>query len=228
MFPKGEHPTNLDEEDEWDLKLEKVEIGTELTDRLKIKIKNNFKRFVQTYKIKAHSKEARRQRGKRDEDDERDDDDDDASLHLYKVRLKDMCRDGRRMLLVSICQRDILYLEWFSLCAAAGGENCCLSGHIFSDFQHLYSTPECANLAWWVSQTPAKILPVLQEAAKEMCLDLYETFNRDTEEEDVHIAFEGFPVTDPIRKLRNENLNQLVTCDAVVTRRTQVIDRHRS
>lgn len=81
--------------------------------------------------------------------------------------------------------------------------------------------PVCANLAWWLSQFPAKMLPLLDEAAHRMCKQEFQAFSRDKDEH-VHVAVNGFPCSDSIRRLRNENLNQFITLQAVVTRRTQV------
>lgn len=93
-------------------------------------------------------------------------------------------------------------------------------------FDDIYRTIDCTNLAWWISQFPTKILPLLNEALREECRLVGESFDRDGGgASDVHVAIDQFPVTDPLRKLRIDHLNQFVTVEAVVTRRTQVFNK---
>ncbi|CAD7937644.1 unnamed protein product [Amoebophrya sp. A25] len=194
--PAGSNSFDGTDQD-WDLRYEKVEKGTDLGDRLKKKIQNNFKHFIRTFQTKklvtgAGRQQRRFRKGAMDDEDSDEEEQDAEMEYRYIIRMREMCNDGKRTFVVN--------------------------------FQHLYAKPECANVAWWLSQFPSRILPEFDVAATEMCKDVYEAFARDKEEV-VHVAIEGFPCSDSIRKLRNEHLNQFTTCEAVVTRRTQVFNQ---
>ena len=75
-------------------------------------------------------------------------------------------------------------------------------------------------LAHWISDFPAKVLPLLHETALELARERYEVYKANNRE--VSVRVENFPVTDHIRDLRGFHMNKLVNISGVVTKRTSV------
>ncbi|CAD7922912.1 unnamed protein product [Amoebophrya sp. A120] len=189
----GTNAASYQEDGDWDLKHEKLDKASDMTDRLGHKIRENFKFFIRTFQSPRQVVDMKKKKGE-DSDSEEDDDkrDDEKMEYTYVERVKQMVTKGKRTLIV--------------------------------DFRHLYGKPECANLAWWLSQFPAKVLPLLNEAVSKLCVEEYKAHGRDKDEE-VWVSISSFPCSDSIRKFRNEHLNNFVTCEAVITRRTQVFNQ---
>ena len=75
-------------------------------------------------------------------------------------------------------------------------------------------------LASWISEFPAKILPVLHETCLNLVKELYEVYKGNNRE--VCVRIENFPVHDHIRNLRGFHMNKLVNISGVITKRGSV------
>ena len=76
-------------------------------------------------------------------------------------------------------------------------------------------------LAQWIADYPAKVLPLLHEAALGLVKDRYDVYKNPSRE--VFVRVEGFPVKDHIRDLRGFHMNRLVNISGVITKRTSVL-----
>lgn len=75
-------------------------------------------------------------------------------------------------------------------------------------------------LAYFLTNTPAKMLEIFDEVALSAILLWYSAYERIHSE--VHVRISDFPVNSSLRDLRRADLNNLVRVTGVVTRRTGV------
>ncbi|KAJ5072865.1 DNA helicase [Anaeramoeba ignava] len=76
------------------------------------------------------------------------------------------------------------------------------------------------KLAMWVADSPMEILPIFDEAAYKVFLEMFESYEQIQPE--VHVRISDFPLHDSLRDLRQHHLNTLIKVTGVVTRRTNV------
>merc|ERR1719253_1570172 len=94
--------------------------------------------------------------------------------------------------------------------------------HLDVAFTHLQQWSP--NLALWISEDPAKILPILNETLMSEAERKFETYRnlRATDENQLRVAIHSFPLGEPIRELCTKHLNKLVYVNGVVTKRSVV------
>merc|ERR1719253_1770441 len=94
--------------------------------------------------------------------------------------------------------------------------------HLDVSFVHLQQWSP--NLALWISEEPAKILPILNETLLSEAERKFETYRliRATDENELRVAIHSFPLGEPIRELCTKHLNKLVNVTGVVTKRSVV------
>ncbi|TDZ35168.1 DNA replication licensing factor mcm2 [Colletotrichum spinosum] len=85
-------------------------------------------------------------------------------------------------------------------------------------YEHLSKAK--ASLAYFLANAPADVLPLFDEVAMDVVLLYYPDY--DAIHSEIHVRFYDLPVTFTIRKLRQLQLNSLVTVSGVVTKRTGV------
>jgi len=80
------------------------------------------------------------------------------------------------------------------------------------------------NLALWIAEEPAKILPILNETLLSEAERKFETYQnlRATDENELRVAVHSFPLGEPIRELNTKHLNKLVNVNGVITKRSVV------
>jgi len=94
--------------------------------------------------------------------------------------------------------------------------------HLDVNFNHIQQwSPQ---LALWISDTPMRILPILNETLMNEAERKFGTYRqiRATDENELRVAVHGFPVHEQIRELRCTHLNRLVNIHGVVTKRSRV------
>merc|ERR1719379_3079481 len=94
--------------------------------------------------------------------------------------------------------------------------------HLDVSFVHLQQWSP--NLALWIAEEPAKILPILNETLLSEAERKFETYQnlRATDENELRVAIHSFPLGEPIRELNTKHLNKLVNVEGVVTKRSVV------
>lgn len=85
-------------------------------------------------------------------------------------------------------------------------------------FLHLVESK--AILAYFLANSPASMLPILDEVAFDVILLYYPSYDRIHPE--IHVRIADLPSKSNLRELRQANLNSLVRVGGVVTRRTGV------
>jgi DNA replication licensing factor MCM2 len=85
----------------------------------------------------------------------------------------------------------------------------------YNDFSRLYP-----QLAIWLAEEPALILPVFDQVAMEVLEELYPDYK--SIHEQVFVRVKDLPVEDKLRALRQNDLNSLIKIGGVVTKRTTV------
>lgn len=93
----------------------------------------------------------------------------------------------------------------------------------YVEFGHMWRHKEHVNLSYFICIKPEGILPLLDQAVLELCMDRFETYRDEAMQ--VKVSIEKFPKGEPIRKLRYNNINQMVCAEAVITRRGQVFNQ---
>jgi DNA replication licensing factor MCM2 len=86
-------------------------------------------------------------------------------------------------------------------------------------FNHL--SAKFPTLAIWLAEEPELILPIFNEVAKEITLEIfpeYENIHRE-----IFIRVRDLPVEDRLRDLRQIHLNALIKIRGVVVKRTNVM-----
>ena len=78
-------------------------------------------------------------------------------------------------------------------------------------------------LAFWVADYPSFVLPVFNEAAWEVVLDMFPNYGGVHAE--VYVRISELPVQESIRDIRQNHMNCLIRVDGVVTRRTGVFPK---
>lgn len=94
--------------------------------------------------------------------------------------------------------------------------------HLDVSFVHLQQWSP--NLALWIAEEPAKILPILNETLLSEAERKFETYRliRATDENELRAAIHSFPLGEPIRELNTKHLNKLVNVNGVITKRSVV------
>lgn len=85
-------------------------------------------------------------------------------------------------------------------------------------FTHL-STRQ-PTIAIWLAEEPALMLPILNEVAMELCLEVYPDYHKIFDQ--IFVRVKELPVLDTLRDLRQVHLNALIKIKGVVTKRTGV------
>jgi DNA replication licensing factor MCM2 len=94
--------------------------------------------------------------------------------------------------------------------------------HLDVSFLHLQNWSP--NLALWISEEPAKILPILNEtlmSEAERKFSIYKNL-RAMDENELRVGVHSFPLGEKIRELCTKHLNKLVNVNGVVTKRSTV------
>jgi len=73
-------------------------------------------------------------------------------------------------------------------------------------------------LAIWLADVPLDIIPLLDRTATKYCNELFENYKQ-IRPDGVHVRISDLPISDSLRDLREQHLNQLVKVSGVVTRR---------
>jgi len=91
-----------------------------------------------------------------------------------------------------------------------------MCSHNRQSFEIEYSmlVAELKIVTSFLMEAPAEMLPILDEAAKEVVLSLYAHYERVTK--DIHVRLKNMPVHDELRALRQIHLNQLIKTGGVV------------
>merc|ERR1719409_1260774 len=94
--------------------------------------------------------------------------------------------------------------------------------HLDVSFVHLQQWSP--NLALWIAEEPAKILPILNETLLSEAERKFETYRilKATDENQLRVAVHSFPLGEPIRELNTKHLNKLVNVNGVITKRSVV------
>jgi len=94
--------------------------------------------------------------------------------------------------------------------------------HLDVSFVHMQQWSP--NLALWIAEEPAKILPILNETLLSEAERKFETYRliRATDENELRVAIHSFPLGEPIRELNTKHLNKLVNVNGVITKRSVV------
>jgi len=79
-----------------------------------------------------------------------------------------------------------------------------------------------ALLAIWVSDAPAEVLEIFDEAATDLTRREFPQFEAVCHAHTVHVRIAELPICDPIRDVRQAHLNALIKVAGVVTRRSVV------
>jgi DNA replication licensing factor MCM2 len=80
---------------------------------------------------------------------------------------------------------------------------------------------ECYVLAYFLPEAPTEVLQIFDEAAKEVVLNLYPSYDRITKE--IHVRICELPLKEDLRQLRQLHLNQLIRTNGVVSATTPVL-----
>jgi len=80
---------------------------------------------------------------------------------------------------------------------------------------------ECFVLAYFLPEAPTEVLQILDEAAKEVVLNVFPNYERVTQE--IHVRICDLPLQEEIRSLRQLHLNQLIRISGVVSGITNIM-----
>lgn len=86
---------------------------------------------------------------------------------------------------------------------------------VYHDFSRIYPT-----LAIWLAEEPSLMLPILDDVAMDVLLQVYPDYQQVHQQ--VFVRIRDLPVQDKLRDLRQSHLNALVKIRGVVTKRTSV------
>jgi DNA replication licensing factor MCM2 len=78
-------------------------------------------------------------------------------------------------------------------------------------------------LGFWVADYPSFVLPLFNEAAWEVVLEMFPNYG--TVHREVYVRISELPVQESIRDIRQSHMNCLIRVDGVVTRRTGVFPK---
>lgn len=157
-------------------------------------------------------------------DDESDDDDEDVELTQPQGSLKEYIVGPGRVLIAkkfkyflknfSDEDTEKLYLKRLM--------HTCKENKTSLDVSwiHLSKSDSVPLLASWVVEAPSEILPIFDQAAYEVILQLIENYSSISDQ--FHIRISNLPVSDNLRDLRQTHLNTLIRTSGVVTRRSTV------
>jgi DNA replication licensing factor MCM2 len=76
------------------------------------------------------------------------------------------------------------------------------------------------TLAIWLAEEPGLMLPILNQVAMELCLEVYPDYSKTFD--NIFVRVKDLPVEDKLRDLRQVHLNSLIKIRGVVTKRTGV------
>lgn len=76
------------------------------------------------------------------------------------------------------------------------------------------------TIAIWLAEEPALMIPILNEVAMELCLEVYPDYSKIFDQ--IFVRVKDLPVEDKLRDLRQVHLNALIKIKGVVTKRTGV------
>jgi DNA replication licensing factor MCM2 len=76
-------------------------------------------------------------------------------------------------------------------------------------------------LAVWVSEAPAEVLRVFDQAAMQFLLGLFPQYRAIHRE--IHVRITDLPISDPLRDIRQVHLNCLIRTSGVITKRSAVL-----
>eukprot|EP00746_Dinoflagellata_sp_MGD_P167547 gnl/MRDRNA2_/MRDRNA2_98263_c0_seq1.p1 gnl/MRDRNA2_/MRDRNA2_98263_c0~~gnl/MRDRNA2_/MRDRNA2_98263_c0_seq1.p1 ORF type:complete len:913 (-),score=234.97 gnl/MRDRNA2_/MRDRNA2_98263_c0_seq1:96-2834(-) len=94
--------------------------------------------------------------------------------------------------------------------------------HLDVDYRDLQSWDPTISL--WLSEIPAKILPLLNETALSIAERKFGTYKliAERDEREIRVGVHNFLVTEKIREMSVSHLNKLICVQGVVTKRSQV------
>lgn len=76
------------------------------------------------------------------------------------------------------------------------------------------------TLAIWIAELPSGVLPILNQVAFDLIIELFPLFEQTHKE--VYIRIKDLPIEDNLRDLRQVHLNNLIRIKGVVTKRTGI------
>jgi len=76
-------------------------------------------------------------------------------------------------------------------------------------------------LAVWVSEAPAEVLRIFDDAAMHFLLSMFPQYR--TIHREIHVRIADLPISDPLRDIRQVHLNCLIRTSGVVTKRSAVL-----
>ena len=80
---------------------------------------------------------------------------------------------------------------------------------------------ECQVLAYFLPEAPTEVLPIFDEAAKDVVLSMFPQYERISKE--IHVRISDLPLVEELRSLRQLHLNQLIRTSGVITASTGVL-----
>ena len=80
------------------------------------------------------------------------------------------------------------------------------------------------TLAIWIAELPSGVLPILNQVAFDLIIELFPLFEQTHKE--VYIRIKDLPIEDNLRDLRQVHLNNLIRIKGVVTKRTEIGRAH--
>lgn len=96
--------------------------------------------------------------------------------------------------------------------------------HLDVHFGHIQQWS--AQLSLWIAEHPHTILPILNETLMHEAARRFETYQNcvDADQNEIRVAIHSFYVREHIRELSTRHLNQLVSVNGVVTKRSKVFN----
>ena len=89
------------------------------------------------------------------------------------------------------------------------------------NFNHINRSNQ--NLAIWIAQLPAQILPLLNEMAFTLSIEIFPQYGNICNE--IFVRIMDLPLLDNLRDLRHFNINTLIKVRGVITKRTNVFSQ---
>lgn len=77
------------------------------------------------------------------------------------------------------------------------------------------------ELAYLLPDAPFEVLPILDEVAKGLVMEMYPNYSRVTKE--IHVRVSDMPLVEDIRTFRKNHLNQLIRTTGVVSSTTGIL-----
>eukprot|EP00002_Diphylleia_rotans_P025588 TRINITY_DN5063_c0_g1_i3.p1 TRINITY_DN5063_c0_g1~~TRINITY_DN5063_c0_g1_i3.p1 ORF type:complete len:1064 (+),score=262.09 TRINITY_DN5063_c0_g1_i3:63-3254(+) len=98
--------------------------------------------------------------------------------------------------------------------------NMCAANRKSLEVSYLHLSQTAPLLAMLIADAPAEVIPILDEVAYDVALEMFPNYDAITPE--INIRISELPITDTLRDIRQIHLNALIKISGVVTRRTGV------